>query len=49
MMNLEFVFRVDVLLVGLVKIVKSNVKKENGDPIVKMIVVIVLMERHVTE
>ena len=43
------VSRVDALLVGLVKIVKSNVKRENGAQNVRMIVVIVSMEHRVIE
>ena len=47
MMNLVFVFKVAALLVGLVKIAKSNAKKESGAQNVKMTVAIVLMEHRV--
>ena len=46
-MNLVFVFKVAALLVGLVKIAKSNAKKESGAQNVKMTVAIVLMEHRV--
>ena len=49
MMSLVFAFKVDVLLVGLEKIVKLNVKRENGVQNAKMIVAIVLMEHRVIE
>ena len=49
MMSLEFAFKADVLPVGLVKIVKLNVRKESGVQNAKMIVAIVLMEHHVIE
>ena len=49
MMSLEFAFKADVLPVGLVKIVKLNVRKESGVQNAKMIVEIVLMEHHVIE
>ena len=49
MMSLVFAFKADVLPVGLVKIVKLNVRKESGVQNAKMIVEIVLMEHHVIE
>ena len=49
MTSLVFAFKVDVHLVGLEKIVKLNVKKENGVRNAKVIVAIVLMERLVIE
>ena len=49
MMSLVFAFKADVLQVGLVKIVKLNVRKESGVQNAKMIVAIVLMEHHVIE
>ena len=49
MMSLVFAFKVDVLLVGLEKIVKLNVKRENGVQNAKMSVAIVLMEHRVIE
>ena len=49
MMSLVFAFKADVLRVGLEKIVKLNVKRENGVRNAKMIVEIVLMEHHVIE